>query len=57
MFEVGDKIESLVSPTMSGTVIKIFGGTGNLLVRIYTGHNVVADPEYWRLLKKGEQNE
>lgn len=50
MFNVGDKVESLVCPNMSGTVIKIFGGTGHLLVRVYTGHNVVADPEHWRLV-------
>ena len=52
MFEVGNEIESLVCPNMSGKVIKVFGGTGNLLVRTYTGQTVVTDPKYWRLINK-----
>lgn len=53
MFEVGDEVVSDVSPTMIGTVIKVFGGTKNMLVRI-SGSTVLADPAHWRLLKRRE---
>lgn len=56
MFNVGDEVVSLVCPNMVGTVIKIFGGTGNLLVRVPPGSTILADPEHWRLLKKGEKD-